>query len=37
VNANVPFASVMAMFLTVLSLVVVALVGLIESRTRRLI
>ena len=36
VQANVPFASAMAMFLTVVSLAVVALVGLIESRTRRL-
>jgi putative spermidine/putrescine transport system permease protein len=36
-NANVPFASTMAIFLTLLSLVVVALVGLIESRTRRLV
>lgn len=35
-NANVPFAAAMAIFLTVLSLVVVALVGLIESRTRKL-
>jgi putative spermidine/putrescine transport system permease protein len=35
-NANVPFAAAMAIFLTVLSLVVVALVSLIESRTRRL-
>jgi putative spermidine/putrescine transport system permease protein len=35
VNANVPFASAMAMFLTIVSLAVVALVGLIESRTRR--
>ena len=35
-NANVPFASAMAIFLTVLSLAVVGLVGLIESRTRRL-
>ena len=37
VQANVPFASAMAMFLTVVSLAVVALVGLIESRTRRLL
>ena len=35
-NANVPFAAAMAIFLTVLSLIVVAVVGLIESRTRRL-
>jgi putative spermidine/putrescine transport system permease protein len=35
-NANVPFAAAMAIFLTLLSLVVVAIVGLIESRTRRL-
>jgi putative spermidine/putrescine transport system permease protein len=35
-NANVPFAAAMAIFLTVLSLVVVAVVGLIESRTRDL-
>jgi putative spermidine/putrescine transport system permease protein len=34
-NANVPFAAAMAIFLTVLSLAVVAVVGLIESRTRR--
>jgi putative spermidine/putrescine transport system permease protein len=34
-NANVPFASAMAIFLTVLSLVVVGIVGVIESRTRR--
>ena len=34
-NANVPFAAAMAIFLTVLSLVVVAMVGFIESRTRR--
>jgi len=32
----VPFAAAMAIFLTALSLVVVAVVGLIESRTRRL-
>ena len=35
-QANVPFASAMAIFLTLLSLLVVAVVGLIESRTRRL-
>ncbi len=35
-NANVPFASAMALFLTVLSLAVVGLVLLVESRTRRL-
>jgi putative spermidine/putrescine transport system permease protein len=35
-NANVPFAAAMAIFLTLLSLIVVAVVGLIESRTRRL-
>lgn len=35
-NANVPFASAMAIFLTALSLVVVGVVALIESRTRRL-
>ena len=34
-NANVPFASAMAIFLTTLSLVVVGVVALIESRTRR--
>jgi putative spermidine/putrescine transport system permease protein len=34
-NANVPFASAMAIFLTALSLVVVGIVALIESRTRR--
>jgi putative spermidine/putrescine transport system permease protein len=34
-NANVPFASAMALFLTVLSLAVVGLVLLVESRTRR--
>lgn len=34
-NANVPFASAMAIFLTALSLVVVGVVALIESRTRR--
>jgi putative spermidine/putrescine transport system permease protein len=33
-NANVPFAAAMAIFLTVLSLAVVAMVGFIESRTR---
>ena len=37
VQANVPFASAMAMFLTIVSLAVVAVVGLIESRTRRLL
>jgi putative spermidine/putrescine transport system permease protein len=35
-NANVPFAAAMAIFLTVLSLAVVGVVILIESRTRRL-
>jgi putative spermidine/putrescine transport system permease protein len=35
-NANVPFAAAMAIFLTILSLVVVAVVASIESRTRRL-
>jgi len=35
-NANVPFASAMAILLTILSLVVVALVSVVESRTRRL-
>jgi putative spermidine/putrescine transport system permease protein len=35
-NANVPFAAAMAIFLTVLSLIVVAIVALIESGTRRL-
>lgn len=35
-NANVPFAAAMAIFLTALSLAVVGLVVLIESRTRRL-
>lgn len=35
-NANVPFASAMAIFLTALALGIVALVTLIESRTRRL-
>ena len=35
-NANVPFAAAMAIFLTIVSLVVVAIVGLIESRTRRI-
>jgi putative spermidine/putrescine transport system permease protein len=34
-NANVPFAAAMAIFLTVLSLAVVGVVTLIESRTRR--
>jgi putative spermidine/putrescine transport system permease protein len=34
-NANVPFAAAMAMFLTVLSLLLVGLVLLVESRTRR--
>jgi putative spermidine/putrescine transport system permease protein len=34
-NANVPFASAMAMFLTVLSLGLVGIVLLIESKTRR--
>jgi putative spermidine/putrescine transport system permease protein len=34
-NANVPFAAAMAMFLTVLSLVLVGVVLLVESRTRR--
>lgn len=34
-NANVPFAAAMALFLTVLSLGVVAIVFWIESRTRR--
>lgn len=34
-NANVPFASAMAMFLTVLSLGLVGMVLLIESKTRR--
>ncbi len=34
-NANVPFASAMALFLTVLSLAVVGLVLLVEARTRR--
>jgi putative spermidine/putrescine transport system permease protein len=33
-NANVPFAAAMALFLTVLSLAMVAIVMLIESRTR---
>jgi putative spermidine/putrescine transport system permease protein len=33
-NANVPFAAAMALFLTILSLVVVGVVMLIESRTR---
>ena len=35
-NANVPFAAAMAMFLTVLSLGLIALVMVIESRTRSL-
>jgi putative spermidine/putrescine transport system permease protein len=35
-NANVPFAAAMAIFLTALSLAVVAIVAIIESRTRRL-
>jgi putative spermidine/putrescine transport system permease protein len=35
-NANVPFAAAMALFLTVLSLAVVGVVLLIESRTREL-
>ncbi len=35
-NANVPFAAAMAIFLTVLSLAVVGIVTVIESRTRRL-
>jgi len=35
-NANVPFAAAMALFLTLLSLAVVGIVMLIESRTRRL-
>jgi len=35
-NANVPFAAAMAIFLTALSLVVVGIVTIIESRTRRL-
>jgi putative spermidine/putrescine transport system permease protein len=34
-NANVPFAAAMAIFLTALSLAVVGVVALIESRTRR--
>ncbi|MGZ8571451.1 MAG: ABC transporter permease [Actinomycetota bacterium] len=34
-NANVPFASAMALFLTALSLVIVGIVMLIEVRTRR--
>lgn len=36
-NANVPFAAAMAIFLTALSLAVVGIVTIIESRTRRLI
>ena len=35
-NANIPFAAAMAIFLTALSLVVVGIVTLIESRTRSL-
>jgi putative spermidine/putrescine transport system permease protein len=35
-NANVPFAAAMAIFLTLLSLGVVAIVTVIESRTRRM-
>lgn len=35
-NANVPFAAAMAIFLTVLSLAIVGIVMLVESRTRRL-
>ncbi len=35
-NANVPFAAAMAIFLTALSLIVVGIVTVIESRTRRL-
>jgi putative spermidine/putrescine transport system permease protein len=34
-NANVPFAAAMAMVLTVLSLVLVGIVLLVESKTRR--
>lgn len=34
-NANVPFAAAMALFLTALSLVVVGVVTLVESQTRR--
>jgi ABC-type spermidine/putrescine transport system permease subunit I len=34
-NANVPFAAAMSLFLTVLSLAVVGIVMLVESRTRR--
>ena len=33
-NANVPFAAAMALFLTLLSLAMVGIVMLIESRTR---
>ena len=33
-NANVPFAAAMAMFLTVVSLGLVALVTVVETRTR---
>ncbi|HET9672558.1 MAG TPA: ABC transporter permease [Actinomycetota bacterium] len=36
-QANVPFASAMAIFLTFLSLLVVAVVGWVESRTRRFV
>jgi putative spermidine/putrescine transport system permease protein len=36
-NANVPFAAAMAIFLTALSLAVVGIVMVIESRTRRLV
>ncbi len=35
-NANVPFAAAMALFLTLLSLAIVGVVLVIESRTRRL-
>ena len=34
-NANVPFAAAMALFLTLLALVVVGVVTLVEGRTRR--
>jgi putative spermidine/putrescine transport system permease protein len=34
-NANVPFASAMAMVLTVLSLILVGVVLLVEAKTRR--
>jgi putative spermidine/putrescine transport system permease protein len=37
VQANVPFASAIAIFLTLLSLAVVAIVAVIESRTRRVL